>query len=244
MSKARAHFQAVTAGAESARPADQPTPLKARMLAVLQAHMASLKQIKSRQAKIQAKQGMLPDYEAYVAGVLSADAGGDDAVLVTVMVWRLDASDWTGGLAIAEYAIRHNLTLPRTFARDLPTLVLEQVAETALAQIQDAEIDPDMVDALEHALDLTEDADMPDEVRSKAHKALGLLIAETDPANAVSALKTALKLDRKAGVKGDINRLEKRLGGADVAPDPPPPDSSPPAGPAGPNEPPPGDGGG
>ena len=221
MSFARKHFQRVTAGAIAGAAATSSTatavahPLQARMLALLQAQQIALKQMHSVKAKIAAKVGYVVEYEDYVAGILEADAGGDDAVLVTVMVWRLDAGLFGPALDIAEYALRHGLQLPERFDRDLACLVLEETAEAALSTLQAGEtLAVDLVEALPRALQLTAAADMPDQVRAKAYKALGLIRRETDPAAALAHLREALSYDKGCGVKTEIGRLEKLLSGS------------------------------
>ncbi|WP_255213541.1 phage terminase small subunit, partial [Burkholderia pseudomallei] len=44
------------------------------------------------------------------------------------MVWRIDAGDFDGALAIAAYALSNGLTLPDQFERSLASLVAEQFA--------------------------------------------------------------------------------------------------------------------
>lgn len=238
MTPARRHFQAVTAGAEAtaaAAGADAaPAPLHSRMLALLHAHLVNLKAIKSRKAKIKTKRAYLPEYAAYIAGVLDADAGGDDLVLVTLMVWHCDVGDYETAVAIGAYAIRHRLTLPATYKRDLPTTLLEEIADGVLLALAAGETVPEgTADVLDRALDLTDDADMPDEVRAKAHKAMGLLMRETAPAAAAAALRLALSYDPGCGVKTEIGRLDRAAAGtaataaestapADPVEDPPP----------------------
>jgi hypothetical protein len=192
------------------------------MLAKLQADKVALKAIKSVTAKIAKKALLLPEYAPYVDGVLAADAGGDDLVLVTAMVWRFDVGDWPGALDAAAYALRHRLTLPEGFSRDLPTLVLESVADAALAQCQDGEVEEGMPAALDRALTLTDGADMHDEVRAKALKAAGLMAMSTDPTGALGRLREAMRLDRRVGVATVISRLEKQLAKAETTADMPP----------------------
>lgn len=186
-------------------------PAIARMQGKLVSDTARLKSLRSVDAKIQAKRELLPDYAAYVAGVLEANAGGDDAIVTSVMIWSLDIGDWGLGLDLAEYALRHKLTLPERFERPVAELVLETVAEAALAAIEDKEADKTLSDALDRAQQLTDGIDMPDQIRAKAEKAAGLMLVETAPAEAVKHLRLALKLNRSIGVKKLLDRLEKDL---------------------------------
>lgn len=213
MSLARAHMHRVLAARESQAASDitaapvQGT-LAERMQAQLAMHAAALKSLKSRTAKIEAKRDYLPDYAAYVEGVIAADGGAQDPVITTIMLWRLDVGDWPGALEIAAYAIDHALAMPESFSRDVPTTLVEEIADFALAL---AAPSADMADPLQTALELTGEADMPDEVRAKAHKALGLIFEGTDPERAVVHLETALSLDAKSGVKTALSRTKKAL---------------------------------
>lgn len=227
MTPARRHFQAVTAGVEAVRAATAAVtgatasvPLKDRMLALLQAHQVNLKAIKSRKLKIETKRRFLPEYAAYVEGVLAADAGGDDLVMVMLMVWHIDTGDYATALRIGAYAVKHRLELPGTFKRDLQATLVEEIAQAVLEALA-AAIPPaaGAADALDQALDITEGADMPDEVRAKAHKALGLLRRDSSPAAAVADLRLALTFDPGCGVKTEIARLERQLANA-TPPDP------------------------
>lgn len=214
MSIARRHLQRTLATRESraaaGAPGPQTGPMADRMLALLRMHQAELKTIQSRTAKIAAKRGWLADYAPYVDGVLAADGGAQDEVLVTVMLWRLDAGDLAGALDIAAYAVRHGLAMPERFARDLPTTLLEEIAEAALTALA-TDAAPAMAEPVAAALELTGDCDMPDEVRAKAHKALGLIFKATDPARAATHLETALALDARSGVKTELSRLRKAM---------------------------------
>lgn len=213
MSICRAHHQRVTAARESAAAASGADSamtggLYDRMLGQLSMHRAQLKSIQSRTAKIDAKRGLLPDYDAYVDGVLAGGGGAQDDVLATIMVWRLDVGDWSGALDIAAYGVRHGFSMPEPFSRDFQTTLVEELATAAL---QSDPVDSTLADPIAAALDLTADLDMVDEVRAKAHKALGLIALESDPAASVSHLDAALRLDPKCGVKTLLARARKSV---------------------------------
>ncbi|MBC7907045.1 MAG: terminase [Rhodospirillaceae bacterium] len=214
MSIARAHFQRTMATREQRAAGGEAAtgPVTNGVASLLRVHQGRLKAIQSRAAKIEAKRGMLPDFDAYIDGVLAANGGAQDDVVTTVMLWRLDVGDWFGALDIAGYGIRHGLEMPERFARDLPTTVVEEIADSALVlcAAQDAAADA-LAEPLQEALDLTSESDMPDEVRAKAHKALGLILKDSDAAQAVQHLETALTLDPKSGVKTELTRLKKAL---------------------------------
>jgi hypothetical protein len=216
MSLARKHFQRVRAQREAAdTPATQTAPAAAtsempmadRMLALLRGHKAALKNIQSRQRKAEAKREYLPDYDAYIDGVLAADNGGQDTVLVTVMLWRIDAGQYEAATEIAAYAIRHGLAMPEGFRRNLPSTVVEDLADAAGTDPENAEL----CGALDSILDLVTDIDMPDEVRAKGCKGLGAMIRETDPERTIDLWDAALELDPKCGIKTERDRLRKKI---------------------------------
>lgn len=210
MTLASNHFSRMAARKEAATAAASPAQFRMkgtqaeRMLSTLNLHKAALKVIQSRQAKIAKKREFLPSYEGYITGVLEADGGAQDDVVTTIMLWRLDTGDYTGALEIADYAIRHKLAMPDYIARDVPTTLVEEIADAAIA-------DPsgDFVETLDLALFLTERCDMVDEVRAKGKKALGLCLKDADPAAAITAMEAAIALDPKCGLKTELRRLQK-----------------------------------
>ncbi len=223
-SPARKHYQRITAAkaAGDAQPGRPQTGQQYEIhAAALWEARQALKGIKSVENKVARKREVLPQFDAYVDGVLSSGNGAQDDVLVTIMLWRLDVGDIAGALAIAEYAVKHGLDTPDRFERDTPSLVAEQVAEEALKQLQNAKGEGDEVDHeaaahlamhLVQAEALTREADMHDQVRAKLHKALGY--AYRDKGNsideALTHLRRALELNDKAGVKRDIELLERQ----------------------------------
>ncbi|CAJ8682516.1 Phage terminase, endonuclease subunit [Burkholderia pseudomallei] len=205
---ARAHFNRVSAARAAAAVSPGATMKGATayelMLAKLAADRRALKGIQSIERKVELKRKLLPEYTDYVAGALSGGRGAQDDVLVTVMVWRIDAGDFDGALAIA-----HGLTLPDQFERSLASLVAEQFADAALSSFLDGET----FDAasLELVDDLTRDADMHDQVRAKLYKALGYATQADAPARALDHLRRAVALNDRVGVKKDIDRLTKQV---------------------------------
>lgn len=218
MSLARRHFQRATAAAASAAAADgAPIDATAYELQLLQLaeDRKRLKLIQSVERKIEVKRELLPQHDAWVAGALEAGRGGQDDVLTTMMVWRIDVGDIAGALDIADYVLEHGLAMPDQYSRTPATLVAEQVAEAALAQ--GAEVG---FEVLQRAEALTASHDMPDEVRAKLHKAMGLvLLAEGEDADgnpqrgaeALEQLQRAVQLHERVGVKKEIEKLERQL---------------------------------
>ncbi|MGN4063602.1 phage terminase small subunit [Burkholderia gladioli] len=178
------------------------------MRAKLATDQRRLKETQSVERKVEIKREILPDYVPYISEVLERDAGGQDDVVTTIMLWRLDARDMGGAMDIARYAIRHGLTMPAHFDRTLPATVAEGFADTA-----------DVPSGLlAEVMDLTASFDMVDQIRAKLFKAYGVALSAVDPDAALAAFRRAFELNDKIGVKRDIARLETLLSGKESAP--------------------------
>jgi len=235
-SPARKHLERVLASrlihSDQAAPGPSalPSPSPAAGMAV-QMHMRlaldlrRLKEIKSVQAKVEAKRSMLPEYEAWIEGWFSAleqtGTAREDEIVGTMMVWKIDIGDYAGALALAEPILAHKLALPARYARDAATLVAEEIADAALTALGRGEAFD--LTVLQKTESLVADIDMHDEVKAKLFKAVGLEFLrqaeqEANPdekavlqANALGALVKARALNERVGVKKDIERLERAL---------------------------------
>jgi hypothetical protein len=208
------------------------------ILAELGEDLNRLKDIQSTERKIDAKREMIARYDAHVDATLQAatetNTALQDEVLVTMMLWNIDIANFTRALDLAEHVLRYGLRLPERFQRTPATLLVEEIAEAALAAHGQA-IAFDIA-VLQRTEQLTADQDMPDIVRAKLAKALGFHMvhfadaqdqSETAVAGAGTAARTAaleyfrraLALEPKIGVKKDIERLQAAL--AKAAPPPP-----------------------
>lgn len=188
-----------------------------QMLVKLAADQRTLKGIFSTERKAVKKRELLPFYLPWVSGVLAQGKGAQDDILMTVMLWRLDAGDIAGALEIARYALRYGLTMPGKHKRTPPYLFAEEVALAAMRSHAAGE--PVNISLLLDCLALTATADMPDAVRAKLHKIIGVVLRDTgQPADALSHLQRAMQLDSMAGVKKDIERLTRELRPVSEAP--------------------------
>lgn len=189
LSPARRHLMRLEAEAASQQASN---PLRHAngyelMLLKLNDDKRRLKKVRSKERKAELKREMLPEYLPWVAGVLTKGTGAQDAVLMTVMIWRLDAGDVPGALEIARYALQHGLVPPSGFKRDTTGYLLA-------------------------ALELTKSEDMPDQVRAKLHKITGYVLRDGGRAlDAMEHLTRALQLHEGCGVKKDIERLATEL---------------------------------
>ncbi len=218
MSVARNHKLKKLAEKQSVSPDDSISDNATQydlMLAQLVTHQRQLSQIQSIERRITVKADLLPIYTAYVDGIIAGNAGSQNDVLMTVMMWRIDVGDLESAIEIADYAIEHDLAMPERFRRDTATLIAEETAEYAIANNDDALNEAssnrknDITEHLLHVLELTAEKDMPDEVKAKLHKALGLQLQEVNKQEAISHLTRALELNARCGVKKLLDKLKK-----------------------------------
>jgi hypothetical protein len=189
-----------------------------------------LKEIKSIDRKIEAKREMLPQYNGWVVGVMSADAGVGTGiaadVVPTCMVWSIDVGAYDDALAIGEFLLRHHVAMPKRYERDVATILVEEIADAALKVQNTGKAFP--LDVLSTANDLTADEDIHDQVRAKLLKAIGIeqlrvcegLVAE-ESSEALTAtlatLREAQRLNDRVGVKDRIKRADKLLAAVSAA---------------------------
>ena len=221
------------ASAGKSRSAEE-TRLRERM----GADIAKLKSFQSLESKLEAKAKMLPAYDAWADGVIAAATAAErkaellatDELFVRSAIWSIDTGDWDRALPRARVLLRHGMKLPAQFERTPACMVTEEFAETALkAMAVDEAHVPDPKPLFDIA-ELVEDADMPDQVRAKLHKAIGMFIgraadaAASDKARKLpaggmkSAIEAALRefdralaLHEKVGVKKMIEQRKRQL---------------------------------
>lgn len=211
-SPAQRHMMRVSASTTTQRAANPLRHATAyeQMLVKLAADQRTLRTIHSKERKAEIKRELLPFYAPWVSGALEQGKGAQDDILMTVMLWRLDAGDIAGALDIARYAFQFGLVMPGKHRRAPVYMFTEEVALAAMR----AHAAGEPVDArlLLDVLALTESADMPDMVRAKLHKITGLVLRDGGQvADALAHLQRAMRLDCQAGVKKEIERLERDL---------------------------------
>lgn len=211
-SPAKRHFQRVMAR-KSQPSVDGATVVKGNayelMLAKLHTDRARLSDIQSIERKVEVKRELLADYQAWIDGVLESGRGGQDDVLMTLLVWYIDTGEYERALDVAEYAMQHDLVLPDQYSRTLATVLADEIGGAALACQRSEKTFP--VDILQRTVGMTSDADMPDPARAKLHKALGVELMSTLPHDALTHLNRALDLHEGVGVKRYITSIEAAI---------------------------------
>ena len=204
------------------------SPAAAQVMLRFTHDLRRLKEIQSIERKIAAKREMLPEYAAWCDGLLLAaeqsGIGVADEILPTIMIWRIDTGDYAGALELAAHVLRYDLPLPGRYERTAGTLIVEEIADAALAALGKGEAFA--MPILDSVADLTADQDVFDEVRAKLEKAIGLeFVRQADVAAAAGeldqafvlrvtarhALGRARDLHDRCGVTKQIEKLDRAL---------------------------------
>ncbi|EOX2601165.1 phage terminase small subunit [Yersinia enterocolitica] len=176
-----------------------------------------LSQFQSHITRAEMKREMLPAYDGWLDGVLTANSGQSDEIVTTCMVWSVDAGLYRDALRLAEYVIGHNLPMADKYQRTAACFVVDQLSEAALLNFKIASTNNPAIeiDILLRLQELTADKDMPDEARAKLLKAIGYTLRQStnqaDQASALIWLQRALAAHTDVGVKKDIEVLERNL---------------------------------
>ena len=198
MRPTKRHFIATTAALASAAESAELEQFDEyeKMLHLLARHKKDLSNIQSMEKRAEYKKQILPDYLPWIEGALKAGTGKQDNVLMMWQVWAIDCGEYHLALEIADYAVHQQLKLPEQFDRTLGTMLAEETFELAY---------------LQRVQDITQDEDMLDQSRARLLREIGLLLAESDPENALATMERALQLDINIGLKGEVKKLRKQL---------------------------------
>ncbi|MGR2827309.1 terminase [Acinetobacter sp. 1124_18A] len=228
MNLARKHFQqhqAISAAETAAEFGTmQNTNAYEQQLLQLNSDKNRLKNIQSKQNKIELKRQLLPNYKPYVEGILEVKPGVQDAVITEILVWAIDIGEYEFALNIAEYVLEHGLKLPDRFERSEACFITEDIADEFLKTLKtDVAVDITVLERLEQLITdeslVQSKRDMPDEVKAKLYLALGKtemrfvsgeeLVDLVHATRARDFLDQACKLDDKCGGRTDLNKMTK-----------------------------------
>lgn len=216
LTPAQKHFQRVMAErhgktddlSDTARTAHEQIMHRLRM------DQSALKRVQSDQAKAAMKRQLLPHYEGWIEGTLDGDSGRQDEVIVTLMVWAIDAGDYALAARIGRYVVTHGLLMPDRFNRTAATVLVDEICDPILVQVKaddTTDVTPYLA-VLDEVAEFTADSDMPDVVRAKLCKVRAFALRNgttEEQASALELLRQALTLDAGAGVKKEIDRLAR-----------------------------------
>lgn len=226
LTPAQKHFQKVMAERHGKTDEQSDTARTAheQIMHRLRMDQSALRRVQSDQAKAAMKRQLLPHYEGWIEGTLDGDSGRQDEVIVTLMVWAIDAGDYVLAARIGRYVVTHGLLMPDRFNRAAATVLVDEICDPILVQVKadDATDVTPYLAVLNEVAEFTAGSDMPDVVRAKLCKvrAFALRNGTTDEqTTALELLRQALTLDAGAGVKKEIDRLARAVKKAAAAAD-------------------------
>lgn len=216
LTPAQKHFQKVMAERHGKTDEQSDTARTAheQIMHRLRMDQSALKRVQSDQAKAAMKRQLLPHYEGWIEGTLDGDSGRQDEVIVTLMVWAIDAGDYALAVRIGRYVVTHGLLMPDRFNRTAATVLVDEICDPILVQVKadDATDVTPYLAVLDEVADFTAGSDMPDVVRAKLCKARAFALRNgttEEQITALELLRQALTLDAGAGVKKEIDRLAR-----------------------------------
>ncbi|EKT4322478.1 terminase [Klebsiella pneumoniae] len=216
LTPAQKHFQRVMAERHGKTDEQSDTARTAheQIMHRLRMDQSALKRVQSDQAKAAMKRQLLPHYEGWIEGTLDGDSGRQDEVIVTLMVWAIDADDYALAARIGRYVVTHGLLMPDRFNRTAATVLVDEICDPILVQVKaddTTDVTPYLA-VLDEVAEFTAGSDMPDVVRAKLCKARAFALRNgttEEQTTALALLRQALTLDAGAGVKKEIERLAR-----------------------------------
>ncbi|MFB2990920.1 phage terminase small subunit [Klebsiella pneumoniae] len=216
LTPAQKHFQKVMAERHGKTDEQSDTARTAheQIMHRLRMDQSALKRVQSDQAKAAMKRQLLPHYEGWIEGTLDGDSGRQDEVIVTLMVWAIDAGDYALAVRIGRYVVTHGLLMPDRFNRTAATVLVDEICDPILVQVKaddTTDVTPYLA-VLDEVAEFTAGSDMPDVVRAKLCKVRAFALRNgttEEQTTALELLRQALTLDAGAGVKKEIDRLAR-----------------------------------
>lgn len=216
LTPAQKHFQRVMAERHGKTDEQSDTARTAheQIMHRLRMDQSALRRVQSDQAKAAMKLQLLPHYEGWIEGTLDGDSGRQDEVIVTLMVWAIDAGDYALAVRIGRYVVVHGLLMPDRFNRTAATVLVDEICDPILVQVKaddTTDVTPYLA-VLDEVAEFTAGSDMPDVVRAKLCKVRAFALRNgttEEQTTALELLRQALTLDAGAGVKKEIDRLAR-----------------------------------
>lgn len=175
----------------------------------LRADLARLNKIPSKMERKEIKRLSVPEYDEYIQPLLvSGKTGKNNDVFAWVLVWCVDAGLLDQAIKMLAVALDNELTAPRLFtSRKLPEIVVEDIS-VIVGNHQTPEIFKDYLFQLE---DLTKQTSLPDYIRSKLYRALGLAVMNQSAHDAAKWFEKSVEYNPKGGAKALLKTCRKLM---------------------------------
>nr|WP_315492340.1 phage terminase small subunit [uncultured Pseudomonas sp.] len=182
------------------------------MEAGLDEDLARLKAIQSLAGKQDLKRTeLLPKYQDYIQRYLESGLVMPNRVLVQVLVWLFDTTQFDDALELADIAIEQGQLMPERFKRrDIQTFVADAVCEWAYAEYQAGRSPEPYLSNLLPRVD--GEWNLTEQIPSKYHKLIGMRAMEAEQwETALKHLERSTELYPKAGNDTRLEKVRKAL---------------------------------
>lgn len=222
LTPAQKHWQFHAATEAARRPEDAAHSTEwERMYHRFRLDKKRLSEIQGTTRKVALKRELLPSYQGWTDGILSSNSGRPDEIFITSVIWHIDTGQVEEALPLIEHALRHQMPVPDQYKRTPAALIVEEICNPALTALKVGDPCPLTPDLLSRIGAMTQEEDMPDQVRAKLHKLIGLLLMKGDDEQqkrALESLVQATRLNPDAGVKKEIDALRRAAAKRNASP--------------------------
>jgi hypothetical protein len=182
------------------------------MMAGLDADLVRLKAIPNLAGKQDLKRTeLLPKYQEYIQRYIESGQVMQNPVLVQVMVWLFDTTQFDDAMELAEIAMAQGQLMPERFKRrDIQTFVADAVGDWAYAEYGAGRSPEPYLSDLLNRVD--GEWTLPEQIPSKFHKLIGIRAMDDQQwAVALKHLERATELYPQAGCKTRIDKCRLAL---------------------------------
>lgn len=183
-------------------PAEQNIELR------LQSYLDQLSNIRAIDKKIEMKKQWLPEFQGFIDASLAQSPAEQNHALMHLLAWSIDVADFALAARIGQHAILNGMVMPERYKRTVAEVLAEDIGE---ACIKNVALAVEHAQLLESIAEMVRGEDLVNQAHAKLYKALGLGLEASQPTEALSAFKNALRLNENVGVKKNIEKLERLL---------------------------------
>lgn len=162
------------------------------------------------QRQVVKRDELLPKYLEYVGRYRESGLNFPNQVLMYVLVWLFDTTQFEQALELADFAMSQGQELPERFNRDIPTFVADEVIEWAEAEYKASRSPEPYVSNLLPRVD--GEWKLFERIPARYHKQLGVLAMDRkDWASAIVHFERAESLYESIGVGTRLAGARKAL---------------------------------
>lgn len=179
------------------------------------AERRSISNIRSRARSAVAKGKAVLHYQAWIQTFIQSNNAVYEAenMFVWLLIWKIDSGHWMQAVEMAAVALERGLLAPKGFERTLVETLVEDIVTAIHQKKQQVE----QVKLLDRLAVLVRGHDMFDPITAKLYRARGIAYKASHPEKAKQYFLKALEIYPKAGVKRDLQSVNRQLNASSPA---------------------------